>query len=106
MLNIKVVSWALGLFCALTFVVCVFYGLATPEALHMHALLEQLLPAFKWLTFWGFCLGLIESFLYGAYVGLVFVPIYNFLARRWGVSTDAPTGASTGVSTSMQSRQT
>lgn len=34
MLNIKVVSWALGLFGALTFVVCVFYGLATPEALH------------------------------------------------------------------------
>ena len=38
----------------------------------------------KWLTFWGFCLGLIESFLYGAYAGLVFVPLYNFLARRWG----------------------
>ena len=32
-------------------------------------------------------LGLIESFLYGVYAGLVFVPIYNFLTRRW----DAPT---------------
>jgi hypothetical protein len=29
-------------------------------------------------------LGLFESFLYGAYVGLVFVPIHNFLTRRWG----------------------
>ena len=29
-------------------------------------------------------LGLIESFLYGVYAGLVFVPIHNFLTRRWG----------------------
>lgn len=50
MLNIKVVSWALCLWSALTFVVCVFYGLATPEALHRHAFLEQVLPGFKWLT--------------------------------------------------------
>ena len=27
--------------------------------------------------------GLIESFLYGAYAGLVYVPIYNFLHRKW-----------------------
>lgn len=51
----------------------------------MAPFLETALPAFKWLTFGGFCLGLIESFLYGAYAGLVFVPIYNFLTRRWGV---------------------
>ena len=36
------------------------------------------------LTFWGCCLGLLESFLYGAYAGLVFVPIHNFFARSWG----------------------
>lgn len=50
----------------------------------MYQFLEAVLPAFKWLTFWGFFLGLIESFLYGAYAGLLFVPIYNFLTRRWG----------------------
>jgi hypothetical protein len=33
----------------------------------------------------GFFLGLIESFLWGAYVGLVFVPIYNVLYRRWSL---------------------
>lgn len=84
MLNIKVVSWALGTFSAFTFVVCVLYGLIVPESLHMKAVLEQLLPGFKWLTWWGFVLGLIESFLYGAYTGLVYVPIYNTFARRWG----------------------
>ena len=84
MLNIKLVSWALGLWGAVTFIVCVIYGLVTPESLHMHALLEQMLPAFKWLTWWGFLLGLVESFLYGVYAGLAYVPIYNFLQRCWG----------------------
>ena len=85
MLNTKLTTWALGLFGAISFVVCVVYGLVTPETLHMHALLEQMLPAFKWLTWWGFLLGLVESFLYGAYTGLVFCPIYNSLHRRWGM---------------------
>ncbi len=85
MLNIKIVSWSLGIFTAISFVLCVIYGLIVPQSLHMYQFLEAVLPAFKWLTFWGFLLGLIESFLYGAYVGLVFVPIYNFLTRKWGV---------------------
>ncbi len=85
MLNIKVVSWSLGIFAAISFVVCVIYGLIVPQSLHVYQFLEAMLPAFKWLTFWGFFLGLIESFLYGVYVGLVFVPIYNFLNRRWGL---------------------
>ncbi len=87
MLNIKIVSWSLGLFSAISFVLCVIYGLSVSSQLHSAALLESVLPAFKWLTPWGFCLGLIESFLYGAYAGLVFVPIYNLLTRRWGVQS-------------------
>jgi hypothetical protein len=83
MLNTKIVSWSLGLFTAISFVLCVIYGLVAPPSLHMAPFLEMVLPAFKWLTFPGFLLGLIESFLYGAYAGLVFVPIYNFLVRRW-----------------------
>jgi len=86
MLNIKIVSWSLGIFTAVSFVLCVIYGLIVPPSFHMHQFLEAVLPAFKWLTVWGFFLGLAESFLYGVYTGLVFVPIYNFLARRWGVA--------------------
>lgn len=85
MLNIKIVSWSLGIFTAVSFIVCVIYGLIVPQSSHVYQFLEAVLPAFKWLTVWGFFLGLIESFLYGAYVGLVFVPIHNFLTRRWGV---------------------
>jgi hypothetical protein len=83
MLNIKVVSWALATATAISFVVCVAYGLATPETLHMHAFLEQVLPGFKWLSLPGFLIGLVESFLFGAYAGLVYVPVYNFFVRRF-----------------------
>ncbi|MEO8505789.1 MAG: DUF5676 family membrane protein [Acidobacteriota bacterium] len=84
MLNLKVMSWSLGIFAAISFVLCVVYGLIVPPSLHMAQTLEAVLPAFKWLTLPGFFLGLLESFLYGAYAGLVFVPIHNALLRRWG----------------------
>lgn len=84
MLKTKLVTWALGIWAAISFVVCVIYGLVTPQSLHMGEFLEMVLPAFKWLTWWGFLLGLVESFLYGAYAGLVYCPIYNWLHRRWG----------------------
>ena len=83
MLNLKVVIWSTGLFTAFSFILCVIWGLVTPESLHMHQFLELVLPAFKWLSVGGFVLGLIERFLWGAYVGLVFVPLYNMLYRRW-----------------------
>jgi hypothetical protein len=83
MLNIKVVSWSLATAALVSYLVCIAYGLATPQSLHMHGFLEQVLPGFKWLTWQGFLIGLVESFLYGAYAGLVYVPIYNFFRRRW-----------------------
>ena len=84
MLNWKIVGWSLGSWAAVSFVVCVLWGLVTPQELHMHEFLELILPAFTWLTWWGFLLGLIESFLYGFYAAIVFVPLYNFFWRRWG----------------------
>ena len=58
MLNIKVVTWSLGLFTAISFILCVIYGLIAPPSLHTVEVLEAILPAFKWLTLGGFCLGL------------------------------------------------
>lgn len=88
MLNIKIVTWSLGLFAAISFLFCILYGLLSPESIHMHTFLESVLPAFKWLTWWGFSLGLFESFLYGVYAGLVFVPIYNYFYKKWGTKTN------------------
>jgi hypothetical protein len=83
MLDTRVVSWSLAAWAVVMFLFCVAYGLGTPESWHMHAFLEQVLPGFKWLTWTGFAIGFVESFLYGAFAGVVYVPIYNFFQRLW-----------------------
>jgi hypothetical protein len=81
MLKIKTWTWTLASWTATTFVLCVIWGLATPASLHMHQFLEMALPHFHWISFGAFLLGLVESFLYGAYAGLLFVPLHNFFHR-------------------------
>jgi 2TM family of unknown function (DUF5676) len=83
MLNIRVITWSLATFTTFSYVVCVMYGLIVPETLHMVQFLEITLPGFKWLTVGSFVIGLVESFLYGVYAGLVYTPIYNFYQRKW-----------------------
>lgn len=81
--------WAVGnatsLFLAITFALCVGFDLL----FHQHAMYEawrRLLPGFEWISWSSFGLGLIESYGYGWYFALVWVPLYNFffchLARR------------------------
>jgi hypothetical protein len=83
MLQIRTVTWSLATFTAVSYLICVIYGLITPETLHMHQFLEIVLPGFKWLSAGSFLIGLIESFLWGAYIGLVYVPLYNFFYRKF-----------------------
>ena len=82
MLDTKLIVWTLGIWTAIAFVVCVISGLVASSSLHTAALLEQILPGFRWLTVSGFVLGLVESFLYGVYAALTFCPLYNLLYRR------------------------
>ena len=88
MLNIRVVTWALATFTLFSYLVCIAYGLIVPQSLHMHQFLEITLPGFRWLTVWGFLIGLVESFLYGVYAGLVYTLIYNFFHKKWGGYTE------------------
>ena len=83
MLNIKVVTWSLAIWTTFTFLFCVAFAMLTPQSLAMHALLLQVLPGFEWFSWRGFFVGLFESFLYGAYAGLVYVPVYNFLHKKF-----------------------
>ena len=83
-LNIRVVTWSIATFTAGSFVVCILYGLIVPESLHMVQFLEITLPGFKWLSISSLLIGLVESFLYGVYAGLVYTPIYNFYNKKWG----------------------
>jgi len=75
-LNIRVVGLSLGSFLSITFILCVVYDLIFPESTMYQAWI-RLLPGFEWLTVKSFILGVIESFLYGIYIALMFVPLYN-----------------------------
>jgi hypothetical protein len=83
-LNIRVMTWSLATSTLSSFIVCILYGLIVPESMHLVQFLEITLPGFKWLSIGSFFIGLIESFLYGVYAGLVYTPIYNFYNKKWG----------------------
>jgi len=89
MLNLRITIWAAALFTTLSYLLCVTFGLLTPESVHMHQLLEILLPAFKWFSVGAFFLGLVESFVWGIYLGGGFALIYNMLYRRSGTKTSS-----------------
>ena len=72
---------SLGLFFALTFVLCVLFDLWYP-ALAMNPVWAPLLPGFTWISWSSFLLGLAEAFAYGWYVALIFGPLYNCFAAR------------------------
>ena len=72
---------SLGLFLAITFVLCVVWGLILPGAA-MYPSWQALLPGFIWLSWQSFLLGLAESFAYGWYVALIFAPLFNFFSER------------------------
>jgi hypothetical protein len=81
-LPLAVVGMSLGLFFVITYVLCVLFGLLVSDQ-GMHQMLSDLLPGFTWLTWPSFLLGLVWSFVYGWYVALVFVPLFNFFAARF-----------------------
>ena len=83
-MSLKIVTWALALSGALLYLLCIAYGLTNPASGHMREFLTIALPGFEWLTAKGFVIGIVKSFLYGALIGVVYVPIYNALQRRFG----------------------
>ena len=88
MLNLRLVTTVTALFATLSYLACVAVGLLAPQSpFHMGQLLEALLPAFKWISTGAFFLGLIESFLWGVYLGGGFALVYNALHRRMAVKT-------------------
>jgi hypothetical protein len=84
-LDWRVVGLSAGTFLSFTYLLCVAYDLIFPQYA-MYEAWVMLLPGFKWLSWWSFFLGLIETFLYGIYIGLVFTPLYNFFNMKMGRS--------------------
>lgn len=74
---------ALSWFLAISYVLCVLGYLLFPSLPINHAALTIFLPGFELLTWSTFCLGFVESFIWGWYVALIFGPLYNFFVSRW-----------------------
>jgi len=72
---------ALSLFFAISFLICIGWGLIAPTSMHMHQAWEPLLPGFTFLTWPGFLIGLVEAYAYGWFIALIFVPLYRFFNR-------------------------
>lgn len=81
-MRITILGNTLSLLLAFSFTICVLWGLATPEWLHMHEAWVALLPGFTWISPASFALGLVEAYLYGWYAALLVVPLYRFFEKR------------------------
>jgi hypothetical protein len=72
---------ATSLLLAITFILCVGFDLLIPEHA-MYRAWQDLLPGFEWISWSSFIIGLIESYGYGWYFTLIWVPIYNYVISR------------------------
>jgi len=79
-ISLVAVGHASSITLALSFMLCVGFDLLFPE----HAMYEtwqKLLPGFEWISYKSFGLGLLESYGYGWFLALIWVPIYNVFAK-------------------------
>ena len=81
-MKITPLGHALSLLFAISFVLCILWGLAMPMSLHMHTAWQQMLPGFHMGSAVGILIGLVEAYLYGWYIAVIFVPLYNFFSRQ------------------------
>ena len=72
---------ATSLFLAITFVLCVGFDLLFPEYA-MYEAWQKLLPGFEWISWKSFLLGVVQSYGYGWFFALIWVPLYNVFAAR------------------------
>jgi len=65
---------------AIAFSLCVVFDFVFPEHA-MYEVWQKLLPGFEWISFKSFFIGLLESYGYGWFFTLIWVPIYNVVAN-------------------------
>ena len=79
---IVVLGLSLSGFFVISYVICVLGYLLFPNLPVQHDALAIFLPGFTLLSWQSYFLGLVESFLWGWYIALVFGALYNFFVRR------------------------
>lgn len=80
-ISIKVVGYATGFFLIIAYLSCIVFDLIFPEHA-MYKVWAGLLPGFEWLNLKSFLIGLVEVFLYGWFIAIVWVPLYNYFGSR------------------------
>jgi len=80
-LSLSAFGHATSLFLAITFSLCVGFDLLFPS-MAMYRSWQALLPGFTWISWSSFLLGLVESYGYGWFVTLIWVPLYNVFNAR------------------------
>lgn len=80
-ISLTAAGHATSLLLMISFILCVAFDLLFPQ----HAMYEawlKLLPGFDWLSWEDFVLGLVESYGYGWFIVLIWVPLYNYFLFR------------------------
>ena len=75
-ISLRAAGLSTSLLLAITFTLCVAFDLLFPS----HAMYQawvRLLPGFEWLSWRSFLIGLAESYGYGWFIALIWVPLYN-----------------------------
>lgn len=80
-ISLYAVGQATGLLLAISFILCVIFDLVFPEQAMFQAW-QKLLPGFVWLSWKSFILGVIETYAYGWYFALIWVPLFNVFSAR------------------------
>lgn len=74
--------WVLGLVFAEAFVLLVLRDFLTPFSPQVRHVFEIFLPGFNWTTPATFLLGIVESFLWGAYLEMLMFPVIKIYALK------------------------
>ena len=79
--SLPAIGHATSIFLAISFTLCVISDLVHPH-FQMYPVWERLLPGFVWISWGSFFLGFVESYAWGWYFALIWVPLYNVIAAR------------------------
>lgn len=82
--SIMTLGLSLSLFLVISYLICIAGYLLAPGFPVQHAALSIFLPGFELLTWPSYFLGLVESFIWGWYIAVVFGLLFNFFSRRLG----------------------
>ena len=66
---------------SISFTVCVVFDLIFPEHA-MYKSWQAFLPGFQWLSWNSYLIGLFETYAYGWFFVLIWVPIYNLVNNK------------------------